>query len=270
MFSFRKRNTKAQKKQASKKQSKQSNFEYRWRGIYTWILVIVPLFGGLSYLVQNHTILPIETIQLTGTFQHINQQEVEATLRPFVGEGFFSLDIQKVRNSLSQKSWTESVSIRRVWPDRMEIQIVEKKPVARWDRDHLLSDKAQIFQAEAEAFQNLPRVYGANVDPETVLSQYYKIAQQFQTLDETISEINIDSRGSVGIELAGGFKIKLGRENVDHKIARLVSIYAQNIKPRRAEIHQLDLRYSNGFTVGWKKEALIDSDEASLWRNNNV
>lgn len=265
MFSFRKSSGQAKKKKAS-----ESNFEFKWRGIYTWLLIIVPLFGGVSYLVQNHTFLPIKTIQLSGTFQHIDQQEVEKALRPFVGEGFFSLDIQKVRNSLSDKSWAESVSIRRVWPDRVMIKIVEKKPLARWDDDHLLSDKAKIFEANAKSFESLPLVFGSNVEPKQVLQQYYDFSEKFRLLNETINRINIDSRGAVDIELAGGFKIKLGRDNVDSKIERLVSIYAQQIKPRRTEIQQLDLRYSNGFAVAWKKEALIDRDEASLWRNNNV
>lgn len=265
MISFRKQSAQAKKKKAA-----ESKFEYKWRGIYTWILIIVPLFGGISYLIQNHTFLPIKTIQLSGTFQYIDQHEIESTLRPFVGEGFFSLDIQKVRNTLSAKSWAESVSIRRVWPDRVVIKIVEKKPVARWDAKHLLSDKAKIFQANVKQFQDLPKVYGANIKPVLVLNQYYDYARRFLSLDETISEINIDSRGSVGIELANGFNIELGRENVDLKIERLLSIYAQQIRPRRTEIQQLDLRYSNGFAVAWKKEALIDRDEASLWRNNNV
>jgi cell division protein FtsQ len=265
MFSFRKSSG-----QAKKKKTSDSNFEFKWRGIYTWLLVIVPLFGGISYLVQNHTFLPIKTIQLSGTFQHIDQQEVEKALRPFVGEGFFSLDIQKVRNSLSDKSWAESVSIRRVWPDRVMIKIVEKTPLARWDDDHLLSDKAKIFVANAKVFEHLPQVYGSNVEPEQVLQQYYDFSKQFRSLDETISHINIDSRGAVDIQLKNSFKIKLGRDDVDSKIERLVSIYAQQIRPRRTAIQQLDLRYSNGFAVAWKKEALIDRDEASLWRNNNV
>ncbi len=267
MFSFRKSSGQAKKKKAS-----ESNVEFKWRGIYTCLLVIVPLFGGISYLVQNHTFLPIKTIQLSGTFQHIDQQEIEKALRPFVGEGFFSLDIEKVRNSLSDKSWAESVSIRRVWPDRVMIKIVDKKPLARWDADHLLSDKAKIFAANstAKAFENLPQVYGSNVEPKQVLQQFYDFSEQFRSLDETISKINIDSRGAVDIELANGFKIKLGRDNVDSKLEKLVSIYAQQIRPRRTKIQQLDLRYSNGFAVAWKKEALIDRDEASLWRKNNV
>ncbi|MFT5657979.1 MAG: cell division protein FtsQ [Gammaproteobacteria bacterium] len=265
MLSFRKTSAQAKKKTVANK-----DFEFRWRGIYTWLLIIVPLFGGISYLVQNHTFLPIKTIQLSGSFQHINQQEVETALRPFVGEGFFSLDIQKVRNILRDKPWAESVSIRRVWPDRVLIQIVEKKPVARWDEDHLISDKANIYLANVDAFQALPRVHGANVQAERLLIQYYDFAERFSALGETVRVVNIDSRGAIDIELAQGFKIKLGREEVERKIGRLVSIYQQQIKPRRTEIQQLDLRYSNGFAVAWKKEALVDRDEASLWRNNNV
>jgi cell division protein FtsQ len=257
-------------KQAKKKKVPKTNFEFKWRGIYTCLLVIVPLFGGIPYLMQNHTFLPIKTIQLSGTFQHIDQQEIETALRPFVGKGFFSLNIQKVRNSLSDKSWAESVSIRRVWPDRVMIKIVEKKPLARWDVDHLLSDKANIFEADATAFMHLPQVFGSNVEPKQVLLQYYDFSEQFRSLDEAISQINIDSRGAVDIELVNGFKIKLGRDNVNDKLERLVSIYAQQIGPRRTEIQQLDLRYSNGFAVVWKKEALIDRDEASLWGKNNV
>lgn len=265
MFSFRKSSGQAKKKKISG-----NNFDFRWRRSYTWLLAIVPLFGGISYLVQNHTFLPIKTIQLSGTFQHINQQEVEKALRPFVGEEFFSLDIKKVRNSLSDKSWAESVSIRRVWPDRVMIEIVEKQPLARWDDDHLLSNKAKIFVANTQEFEHLPKVFGSNVEPKLVLQKYYGFVKQFRLLDETIGQINIDSRGAVDIQLVNGFKIKLGRDDVDSKIERLVSIYAEQIRPRRTEIQQLDLRYSNGFAVAWKKEALIDRDEASLWRNDNV
>ena len=54
------------------------------------------------------------------------------------------------------------------------------------------------------------------------------------------------------------------------KIDRLVSIYTAQILPRRERIQRLDLRYSNGFAVAWKKEALRDTDKASIWSNSNV
>ena len=264
MFRLRKSGAQA------KKNALNNGSEFRWRGIHSWFLIVAALFSGVSYLLQNHSILPIKTIQLAGAFQHIDQQEMEKALWPFVGEGFFSLDIQRVRNVLSDRPWIESISIRRIWPDRLVVRIVEKKPVARWDNNHLISDKANVYAADTDAFQSLPRVHSVNLSPLQALALYHGFAKQFLALDETLSLVAIDSRGAVDIELANGFRIKLGREDVERRIDRLVSIYRQQIKPRRTQIQQLDLRYSNGFAIAWKKEVLIDSDEASLWRNNHV
>ena len=49
-----------------------------------------------------------------------------------------------------------------------------------------------------------------------------------------------------------------------------MKIYDSQILPRRDQIQRLDLRYSNGFAVAWKKEALQRQDKASIWSNSNV
>jgi cell division protein FtsQ len=85
-----------------------------------------------------------------------------------------------------------------------------------------------------------------------------------------VRALHIDSRGALDVELINGLKIKLGRQDVERRIDRLVSIYEQQILPRREQIQRLDLRYSNGFAVSWKQEALQGSDKASIWSNSNV
>jgi cell division protein FtsQ len=230
----------------------------------------MPFIGTGVYLSYQDTLLPIRTIQLTGTFQYIDQKEVELSVQKYIGEGFFSLDINQVQKTLSEKPWTDSISIRRVWPDRLKIVIVEKRPVARWDNRHLLSDRAVVFQAKTGPFSELPLVHGAGNNPGQMLHLYYRLANQFAGLNETLVAVRKDSRGALDMQLENGLKIKVGRSDIERKIARFVVIYRQQIQPRQAEIQQLDLRYSNGFAVAWKKEALKSRDEASLWRNNNV
>ena len=266
MFSFRKQNAQAKKRTVDQAES----FELEWKAIYTWLLMLLVLAGGITYLTQQSTLLPIKTIKLTGSFEYIDQKDVEGILKPYVGEGFFSLDIHAVQKSLSDKAWTESVSIRRVWPDQLNITIIEKKPVARWDNGKLISDKAAVFVADTRGFQNLPVVHTSNHEPASILRQYYALSRRFDALGETIIVLRQDSRGALDIELADGLVIKVGRDDIDHKITRLITIYKQQIQPRRADINQLDLRYSNGFAVAWKKEVLQDRDEASIWSNNNV
>jgi cell division protein FtsQ len=265
MFSFRNKAAQARRKAANA-----TRLELRWHRSYNWLLLLMPFIGGAVYLSYQDTLLPIKTIQLSGTFQYIDQQEVESTVRQFIGEGFFSLDIKRVQKTLGDKPWTESISIRRVWPDRLNIVIVEKRPVARWDKKHLLSDKAVVYRAKTNAFADLPLVYTADTNPGQMLHLYYRLASQFATLNESVVAVRKDSRGALDMQLENGLTIKVGRSDIERKIARFVMIYQQQIQPRLEQIQQLDLRYSNGFAVAWKKEVLQSRDQASLWRNNNV
>lgn len=261
---------KSRKSQAQRKLPPVSKPSLRWRKSYNWVFVLVPLAFAAAWVWRLDAIMPIRTIQLAGSFEHLDQAEVEAQLQSYVGKGFFSLDIRSLQQSLHAKPWADSVSVRRVWPDKLKVIIVEKKPLARWDDRHLLSDRAIVFAADAARFSHLPLLYAVNHPPAWVLARYRELEARFAVVDETIVALRVDSRGALDVELINGLEIRLGRDEIDRKIARLIGIYGDQILPRREQIRRLDLRYSNGFAVAWKAEALRSSDEASLWSNSNV
>mgnify|MGYP001547327335 CR=1 FL=1 len=259
-----------QGKQAKRNTPASASKSFRWRKSYNWVFLLLPLGLGGFYLSQLEQILPIRTIQLSGTFKNLDQQEVESTLQPYLGQGFFSFDIHHLQQTLHDNSWTQLVSVRRIWPDKLRITIEEKTPVARWDEQHLLSDSASVYRADTGAFGHLPVVHAANHPPAWALQQFYRLPARFNGVDERLMALQVDSRGALDVDLINGLKIKLGRKDIDRKIDRLVSIYMQQILPRREQIQRLDLRYSNGFAVAWKKEALQGSDIVSIWSNGNV
>ncbi len=265
MFRFRK-----QGNQAKRTMPAAPSGSFQWRKSYNWIFLLFPLTLGSVYLHQSEQLLPIRKIQLSGSFEYLNQDQVESTLRQTIGQGFFSLDIHQLQQSLHAESWTETVSIRRIWPDKLRVVISEKRPVARWDEQNLLSDSAKVYRADTRGFSHLPVVFATSHEPAWVLTQYYRLASRLSSVDERLIALHVDRRGAFHVELINDLQIKLGRGNIDHKIDRLVSIYTDQILPRREQIRRLDLRYSNGFAVAWKKEALQVNDKASIWSNSNV
>ena len=265
MFKFRKLSKQA-KRQSQKTQSK----SLQWRKSYNWVFLLLPLTLSGVYLDQAERFLPIRTIQLSGTFENLDKREVEILLAQYIGQEFFALNIYQLQESLYARAWTDSVSVRRVWPDKLRVVIQEKKPVARWDEQHLLSDSAKVYLADTGPFGHLPVVNAVNHQPAWVLAQFYRLEARFNSVDERLLALQVDSRGALDVELINGLQIKLGRSNIEHKIDRLVSIYLQQILPRREKMQRLDLRYSNGFAVAWKKEVLQASDKASIWSNGNV
>ena len=268
MFKFRKQSNSQAKRNLKPKQS--APLSLHWRKSWNWGFLLLPLLLGGIYLNQSDEVLPIRSIQLQGDFEYLDQRELEATLRDYIGQGFFSLDIHQLRQALKANSWAESVSVRRVWPDKLRVVIREKKPVARWDDENLLSDTAKVFRAASKDFPQLPLVHADNHSPAWVLRQFHRLNARFEAVDERLVSLRVDSRGALDVELINGLQIKLGRDDIDHKVDRLVRIYQQQILPRREQIRRLDLRYSNGFAVAWKKEALQGRDKASIWSNSNV
>lgn len=265
MFNWRKKG-----KQAKRKLPATQSPTFEWKQSYNWIFALIPLCLLVVYVAQMDRILPIQTIQLSGTFENLDQKEVEDTLQVYLGEGFFSLDIHELQERLNAKPWTESVSVRRIWPDKIRVTIVEKKPLARWDDNNLLSTRARVYRADPQAFTHLPLIHASSHQPAWVLTQFERLQSRFHDVGEQLVALRVDSRGAFDVELDSGLKIKLGRSDINRKIDRLVRIYHEQILPRREQIAQLDLRYSNGLAVAWKKEALQERNEASLWSHSNV
>ena len=267
MFKLR---SKAKKQAKRKIKARQPVARLQWRKSWNWGFLLVPVLLGAYQLSQMQPVMPIRTIQLVGSFEYLDQREVESDLQAYIGQGFFSLDIHQLQQTLKDRAWTDSVSVRRIWPDRIRVVVREKKPVARWDDEHLLSTSAKVYLADTGDFAHLPRVNAANHQPGWALAQFHRLQRRFEAVDERVVSLRVDSRGAFDLELINGLQIKLGRDDIDRKIDRLVTIYQQQILPRRERIERLDLRYSNGFAVAWKKDLLQANDKASLWSNNNV
>ena len=265
MFGWSKKSSQAKRKTPAKK-----SLSFRWRKSWNWVFLLLPLAAAAYQLQRMDTILPIRTVMLSGEFQHLDQTEIEQVLRAYIGQSFFSLDIRELQQNLNARDWTESVSIRRVWPDKLRVTITEKKPVARWDDRHLLSSTARVYRADTEAFAHLPLVHARSQEPAWALRRFRSLQQSFEQVGERLVALEIDSRGSIDVELINGLQIRLGRDDIERKVERLASIYDAQILPRREQIERLDMRYSNGFAVAWKKEVLQGHDKASIWSNSNV
>ena len=62
--------------------------------------------------------------------------------------------------------------------------------------------------------------------------------------------------------LSNGVEIRLGRRDVDDRTDLFLNVVANIITGRAAEIDYVDMRYSNGFTIGWKNGARTPADDS--------
>jgi cell division protein FtsQ len=55
--------------------------------------------------------------------------------------------------------------------------------------------------------------------------------------------------------LDSGVTVRLGRRDVDERIDRFIRTASQVIAHRVTDISYVDMRYSNGFAIGWRQSA---------------
>jgi cell division protein FtsQ len=71
-----------------------------------------------------------------------------------------------------------------------------------------------------------------------------------------IAAMRLDERGAWEIDLDNGLTVRLGRSQVDERLQRFIHTASAVVSRRANEISYVDMRYSNGFTIGWRTQAV--------------
>lgn len=200
-------------------------------------------------------VAPIRHVKTGGDFENISPEEIEQTVGPWVASGFFTADMQAIHNALAELPWVEQVSVKRVWPDTVQITIKEKKAYVRWGQNSLLTEQGEMFSPNnADQFLALPMISGPESQHKKLLNIMKGIAATLAAKSLELAEFKVNDRWSWAIKLNNGMEIKLGRNEPLKKLDRFLTTLP--LLGRLVDaIAIADLRYTNGYAVSWKPEA---------------
>ena len=226
----------------------------RLLGLLVFALVISAGAWGLGrYLLDPHT-LPIRSIQVKGEFRNLDRENIKQVLAKAVDDGFFNLDLRRLREAAIGSPWVADARITRVWPDRLVVDVTEQKPIAHWGKDGLLNDQGEVFHPRKGLKKHLPlRFVGDEHKAPLMLDFFVREQPNFRRQGMSIQAVILDKRGEWRLELADGTSIIVGKEDMGKRISRLLGAYpVLEQEARRPE--KVDLRYEQGFAVSWRPE----------------
>jgi cell division protein FtsQ len=229
-------------------------------------LLLFGLVGIVGYeVVTNEQIrslpiksasLPIKYVRTEGVFQYLVKDEVKAVLEPLVLTGFFDADMQAIHLAVSTLPWVDSVTVKRIWPDAIDIKVHERKPYARWGKDSLITGQGVIFTPKnIDGFQKLTVVTGPELQQVKVLEIMKGIKTALADQSMELAEFSVNNRGAWKIKLATGLEILLGRNEQLKKLQRFLKTLTVLKQEQVEQIAIVDLRYPNGYAVSWKPGA---------------
>ena len=99
---------------------------------------------------------------------------LEAVIRGELRGTFFTMDLDAARASLSRVPFVRVVALRRQWPRRLEIEVSEHEPLARWNETALVDTEGTVFDGTFDG--ELPHFSGPDEASLRVVTAFRRFA----------------------------------------------------------------------------------------------
>lgn len=202
--------------------------------------------------------LPIETVRFDGELSQLRQTDLRQAVLPNLGGGLLGSNVLAMRQALERLAWVDTASVRRVWPDAVHIHIVEQRPIAQWGDAALLNQRGQVFRPRDLPTTGLPILAGPPGTAMRVLDRYQAIEASLASVGLGVTGLTLDERRAWTVQLSDGGQIRLGRRDVEERLARFLAAWPQVEESPGQVLSVADLRYPNGFALLWKPEDPFD------------
>jgi len=219
---------------------------------------LVALCAVLAVLLVLALDRPVQRVIIEGSFQRVARPEIEAAVVEVVQGGLASVDLVQVRERIEQIDWVDRAVVQRRWPDALRVLVTEQVAAAQWNDAGLLNTRGELFLRNARYVPpELPLLEGPE-GSEGVVAQLYLDAQgRLLEAGLRLTGVRLDERGAWELRLDSGVAVKLGRLAVTERLERFIRLASPLVAKRSAEVAYVDMRYTNGFSVGWNSRSAV-------------
>ena len=202
------------------------------------------------------TFFTIRSVELSGEIDHISSLHFRRVL-------------DAIREAALKAPWVKSANVRRVWPNKINIEITEYKPLALWEDGRLVSVNGELFAANPEEVDNplaLPEFFGRAEMVEEVTRRYKRFNKMLQVVmpKARVTEVSVNDRDSWALAIASDTipptRIELGVEHenwtLEDRFGIVIVQYPDVVKLMKGPPSSIDARYELAFSATLPEKSL--------------
>ena len=215
-------------------------------------LLLLAFYYSQLWLRQSVDI-PVNSVAITGDFHYVDRKKIAGKIEPFTRDSYLSVDLQAIKNTLEQEPWINLASVKRQWPDKIAVWIIEQQPLAQWRDDSFISVDGEVFTpVKMRHVEGLPYLHGPKNSVVEVLADWRQVNEILAAENLSAQEWKTDKKGARSARLNNGIELVLGAGEMESKLMRFVTIYQRQLTMKSGEIKRIDMRYTNGLAVKWQ------------------
>ena len=211
-----------------------------------------------AMLFQSLPVFPLRQLVVATSPDQVTRAQLEYAARSALSGNFFTVNLETAQTAFERMPWVRSASLRRIWPDGIELQFEEHRAIARWTPQdgeaRLVSTRGEVFAASSR--EPLPAFSGPEGSAPRVLARYQEFSDELAAIGRKPAAIHLSAREAWQIKLDDGVVLELGRDQPKHPLAERLSRFTTNYaavsraaRGRLQAIGAVDMRYPNGFAL---------------------
>ena len=238
-----------------------SRFRLKWQSVkrvrklkgYLLLALLSGLTVSGSLYIWQALNQPISTVRIEGRFHHLSRQQLQNQLSSVVSSRFFSLQLTSVQKVLLSIPWVGHVEMKKKWPGTLLVKVTERVPSARWNESSIIDTYGCVFSPESiKSFAQLPLLQGDLKSAKKIWKYFTKIKKQLSMLSLNATTLSMDNTGE-WILTVDDVKIIFGRKNKSKRLNSFIYLYKEQLQSVWKQVKRIDLRYTSGAAVAWKK-----------------
>ena len=237
-----------------------------WATVAALVICLASLGAAWLYHYGEHSwrfrVDSSDNIEVAG-MQNVTKSQIMEVLGADIGRNIFFIPLAQQKAQLEQIPWVESASVMRFVPNRLQVQIHERTPVAFarvGPRMSLIDAGGTLMELTAKHKYSFPVILGMNPgEPLSTRAPRMKAyAEMVSELDsggahysQDLSEVDLSDLEDVKVRVndpAGDVLVHLGSSDYLRRYKIYVA-HAQGWRQQFQKLESVDLRYDNQIIV---------------------
>lgn len=223
---------------------------------------------GVDYIFQPQR-FPLKNIEVQGELHNTYTLQIQKILAENMPSNIFRINLAEAANVAESLPWIAQASVRRQWPDTLQVRVHEHVVEARWETGAWVERSGALIELPDYSNTELPVFVGAEQYIPEMLSSYRRWTPQLSLAGLKIRGISKSARGDWKLEVSpveplaptlenevnSTATVVLGNDNPEVAVKRFVWLYLEVFEPVVNSLVRVDMRYPNGIAVEWTDNA---------------
>lgn len=187
--------------------------------------------------------------------KNLDMNILQARLATQLGSSLFSFKVDEARNEVLNDPWVKSAKVRKVYPDTIVVDVVERQPVALWQSKgevHLIARDGFVISKAGVKHMHLPQVVGEGAN--MAAAEFLSIISRFPDIAGKASAYVRVAERRWNVRLHDGPQILLPEADWQMALNELQKLQTQKELLDR-DIVQIDMRLSDRLVIKLDPEA---------------